>query len=131
VQRDQDAVVDLLVDRFETIVMQLAFFRSRRTIVAVHVANGWSENVNAGCNEVVDIFGGCEECCDQLTTRQTQHVTMLNTFQISSIRNAVLTTFYPPTLCFNRDSSTMAFLGQDHSLLEICGFVVMRHVHHY
>lgn len=61
-QRHQDALIDLLVDRLESVEVNLAFCRPRWPIVAVHVADRGREYVDAGGDEFVDVFGGCEEC---------------------------------------------------------------------
>jgi len=53
-----------------------------------------------------------------------------HTFKITRIRNSILTTFYPSALRLNCNASIMTFFRQDLRLLEVLGFVVMRHVHH-
>lgn len=43
--------------------MDLSVFGARGPVVAVDIADRRGEDVDAGCDEVVDIRGGCEEGC--------------------------------------------------------------------
>lgn len=62
VQRYQHSFVDLFVNSFETIKVDLPFRGASGPVVAVHVANGGRKDVDTDSDEVVDVFRRCEKC---------------------------------------------------------------------
>ena len=61
-QRNKHTLLDLLVNGLETLEMNLPLRGPRRPIVAVYIADRGGEDVDSRGDELVDVFGGGEEC---------------------------------------------------------------------
>ena len=61
VQSNQHALVNMLVYRFEAVEMYLAIFGTARAVVAMDVADGGREDVDASGNESVNVGWRGEE----------------------------------------------------------------------
>lgn len=114
--------------------MDLPFCGTRRPVVTVYVADRGREDVDAGGDEFIDIFGRREERCSENELSISMAMWCCKaplTFQVARVCNTIFSTVYPPTLSLHGNTLRMALFCQAFCLLEVFGLVVMRHVHHY